>query len=108
MTKYTVHFNSGNQHDHPSIVVNVVGGMATPEDARRVQEIIDSAERAQGQSDPSVAAIQFALTTDQGMHFLRLWNEGEFDLLRECWPEAPDEIYIGADPLFEAKVKGNG
>lgn len=42
MKKYTVHFNSGNQHDYPSIVVNVVGGMATPEDARRVQEILDA------------------------------------------------------------------
>lgn len=56
--------------------------------------------------DPAVAAIQFALETDNGMHFLRLWNEGEFDLLRDTWPEAPDAIYIGADPLFIVAHKG--
>lgn len=49
--------------------------------------------------DPSTAAIAFAL--DLGMEcatFLRLWNEGEFDVIRKEWPEAPDAIFIGADP----------
>lgn len=32
------------------------------------------------------------------MEFLRLWNEGDFDSLREEWPDAPPEIYY-ADPL---------
>ena len=35
-------------------------------------------------SDPAVAAIQFALETDDGLNFLRLWNEGSFDALREA------------------------
>lgn len=55
----------------------------------------------------SVAAIEFALKIDNedgsGMDFLRLWNEGSFETLREWWPEAPDEVYIGADPLFKTK-----
>lgn len=56
--------------------------------------------------DPAVAAIQFALETDSdGLHFLSLWNEGEFDLLRREWPEAPEAIYIGADPLLEVPAQ---
>lgn len=57
-------------------------------------------------TDPAVAAIQFALEThSDGLHFLRLWNEGEFDLLRREWPEAPEDIYIGADPLLEGTAQ---
>lgn len=52
-------------------------------------------------TNAAVAAIQFALETDEGLNFLRLWNEGEFDILREEWPDAPEDVYIGADPLYE-------
>jgi hypothetical protein len=34
------------------------------------------------------------------MTFLRVWNEGEFDTIREEWPEAPEEVFIGADPRY--------
>jgi hypothetical protein len=44
-----------------------------------------------------VAAIQFALSADEGMTWLRLWNEGEFEACRREWPEASDDCYIGAD-----------
>lgn len=47
----------------------------------------------------AAAAIRFALTDPEGMTFLRLWNEGEFDTLRREWPDAPSEVYVGADPL---------
>lgn len=47
----------------------------------------------------AVAAIQFALETDDGLTFLRLWNQGDFDKTRHEWPEAPEAVYIGADPL---------
>lgn len=53
-------------------------------------------------TNAAVAAIQFALETDEGLNFLRLWNEGEFDILREEWPDAPEDVYIGADPLYKA------
>lgn len=47
----------------------------------------------------AVAAIQFALNDPEGMTFLRLWNEGEFDTIRREWPDAPSVVYVGADPL---------
>ncbi|MNW14225.1 hypothetical protein D3C71_2123940 [compost metagenome] len=52
-------------------------------------------------NDAAVAAIQFALDDADGMQFLRLWNEGDFDVIRREWPEAPEEIFIGADPLHK-------
>lgn len=47
----------------------------------------------------AVAAIQFALEDDDGLDFLSYWNAGEFDVIRRNWPEAPETVYIGADPL---------
>lgn len=47
----------------------------------------------------AAAAIQFALETDDGMAFLRCWNEGDFDAIRREWPEAPESVFVGADPL---------
>lgn len=38
--------------------------------------------------------------TEEPLEFLRCWNEGDFDALREEWPDAPKEIYY-ADPLNE-------
>lgn len=38
--------------------------------------------------------------TEEPMEFLRCWNGGDFDSLREEWPEAPQEIYY-ADPLAD-------
>ncbi len=52
-------------------------------------------------ADAAVAAIQFALETDDGMAFLRCWNEGDFDSIRKEWPEAPKEVFIGADPFYK-------
>lgn len=51
----------------------------------------------------SVAAIQYALETDEGLEFLRLWNEGDFDAIRDEWEDVPDDVFIGADPLFKPK-----
>ena len=50
----------------------------------------------------AVAAIQFALETDEGLAFLRCWNEGNFDAIRREWPEAPESVFVGADPLHPA------
>lgn len=52
-------------------------------------------------ANAAVAAIQFALKTDEGLEFLRYWNYGEFDVIRREWPDAPEEVYIGADPLYQ-------
>ncbi|MGU4696757.1 hypothetical protein K6L09_08825 [Burkholderia cepacia] len=53
------------------------------------------------QPNPATAAILFALSLDDGssIDFLNNWNEGEFDVLRREWPEAPEAVYIGADPF---------
>jgi len=41
------------------------------------------------------------------LEFLRCWNEGNFEALREEWPDAPEEIYL-ADPLGSHPLyKGN-
>lgn len=52
--------------------------------------------------DAAVAAIAYALDfrTDSAMEFLRCWNEGDFDAIRNEWPDAPEEVFIGADPLY--------
>lgn len=34
------------------------------------------------------------------LEFLRCWNDGDFESLREEWPDAPEEIYL-ADPLYK-------
>jgi hypothetical protein len=39
------------------------------------------------------AAIEFALTADNGLEFLRLWNQGEFNVCRDRWPQAPNTCY---------------
>jgi hypothetical protein len=57
--------------------------------------------------DAAVAAIQFALETDDGLTFLRLWNQGDFDTTRREWPEAPEAVYIGADPLHHETTIGD-
>jgi len=56
----------------------------------------------------AVAAIEFALESDDGDGFLRNWFNGEFDICREHWPEAPEGVYIGADPLYRPAAKGAG
>jgi hypothetical protein len=53
-------------------------------------------------NDAAVAAIQFALNDDEGMQFLRVWNQGDFDVIRREWPDAPEEVFIGADPLHKS------
>lgn len=65
----------------------------------KVQAVADELRESLTHQSAAVAAIQFALTDPEGMTFLRLWNEGEFDILRREWPEAPSEVYDGADPL---------
>ena len=48
----------------------------------------------------AVAAIDFALQPDSdGLEFLKVWFHGEFDVIRKEWPEAPEAVFIGADPM---------
>ena len=55
-------------------------------------------------NNAAVAAIAYALSDECGgdvEQFLSYWNEGDFDALRRNWDNIPDEVFIGADPLFK-------
>ena len=54
-------------------------------------------------NNPAVAAIAYAIDceTDEGLEFLKLWNEGEFQLLRDNWDNIPDKVFIGVEPFFK-------
>lgn len=56
--------------------------------------------------DPAVEAIKYALEKCEDCYdsvwFLRLWNEGDFESIREEYEDVPDEIFIGADSLFKS------
>ena len=41
---------------------------------------------------------------EEPLEFLRCWNQARFDVLREEWPDAPEEIYL-ADPLYKGSLK---
>jgi hypothetical protein len=50
----------------------------------------------------AVAAIEYAVEdTDSGnaVEFLRCWMYGDFEAIREEWPDAPEGVFIDADPL---------
>ena len=55
-------------------------------------------------TNAAVAAIAYMLDNtdddDDGIQFMRYWNEGEFDIIRRNWPNVPDAVFIGADPLL--------
>lgn len=73
-----------------------------------VQVALDPNVNGQQEAEPvdaCVAAIQYALETDDGLIFLRLWNEGEFDAIRKEWLDVPESVFIGADPLHPATPK---
>ncbi|MFL1449213.1 hypothetical protein ACI77O_12530 [Pseudomonas tritici] len=63
------------------------------------------AQTQQGQ-DSFNAVITYVLANpcESPMEFLRAWNSGEYESLRKEWPDAPDEIYIGADTLHPNTV----
>lgn len=57
---------------------------------------------SEANNNPAVEAIRYALNQRaEGIDFLRLWFEGEFQVIREEWPDCPDEVFEGADPLFK-------
>ena len=49
---------------------------------------------------PAIAAIEFALTQGPECRaFLESWLHGDFPEIRRDWPEAPDAVFVGADPM---------
>ncbi|MGC0155255.1 hypothetical protein ACPRNU_22575 [Chromobacterium vaccinii] len=47
--------------------------------------------------DAAVAAIRFALKSDEGLPFLECWLHGQFDVIRKEWPEAPAAVFQDAE-----------
>ncbi|HQS59934.1 MAG TPA: hypothetical protein PLU16_15885 [Gallionellaceae bacterium] len=62
-----------------------------------IADVIKSVEelsKKNGQLDNSknaatVAAIEFALKTSEGLEFLRVWMHGDFNTIRDEWPDCP-------------------
>lgn len=61
--------------------------------------LVDS-ERAEAAFNSVITYMLGEGYTESPMEFLRCWNEGKFDALREEWPEAPLAIYY-ADSLAD-------
>ena len=55
----------------------------------------------------SNAAIKYALDkhADGGMEFLRCWFYGDFGAIRNEWPDAPEAVFRGADPLYKSPAQ---
>lgn len=51
--------------------------------------------------DAAVAAMKYAVGADEGMAFLTCWLHGEFDAIRKEWPDAPEAVFVGADPTHK-------
>jgi len=64
-------------------------------------------QRQEQAIENSNAVIQFIQNEgrDSAFEFLYCWNQGDFNALRLEWPEAPEEVYIGAD-TFHPKTIG--
>ena len=73
--------------------------------AREIERLNDEVQFA---PHASVAAIAFALEDDDCKAFLRCWNGGDFDAIRREWPEAPEEVFIGADPQHVSTEETQG
>ncbi|RQZ31575.1 hypothetical protein DIE14_01275 [Burkholderia sp. Bp9017] len=54
--------------------------------------VVDALEARSGLAC-AIAAINYALTAEEGMTWLSLWREGRFDACRDEWPDAPDACY---------------
>jgi hypothetical protein len=54
-------------------------------------------------NNAAVAAIEYALATgtEERIEFLRCWNEGDFEAIRNEWPDAPEEVFRGADQFHK-------
>jgi hypothetical protein len=49
-------------------------------------------------SSAAIAAIAYAVTAEEGITFLRCWQQGEFETIRVDWPNAPEAVFIGVEP----------
>ena len=65
-------------------------------------EAIDELSKTEAAYNAVISYMLGKGYTEEPLEFLRCWNEGDFDLLRTGWPDAPKEIYY-ADPLYKGE-----
>lgn len=69
--------------------------------AKGVLTLRPAKQKVQQRGDAAVEAMKYALRTDEGMEFLRCWMQGDFDAIRKEWPDAPESVFVGADPTLD-------
>ncbi|MNY60948.1 hypothetical protein D3C86_1975680 [compost metagenome] len=70
-----------------------------------VSDLEEEVEESRNSDECFNAVISYMLGKgycEEPLEFLRCWNEGDFEALREEWPDAPEEIYL-ADPLYKGE-----
>ena len=84
----------------PNVPKRIGTNLLTANEAEQMFEyVLDGVE----EHSPGVAAIAYALEADDGLQFLQLWYEGEFNTIREEWPDCPQECFIGAEVGYVRK-----
>ena len=53
------------------------------------------------QRDAALEAMKYALNAEEGMAFLQCWLHGNFSAIRKEWPDAPEAVFVGADPMHK-------
>lgn len=78
-----------------------LGGMSYPVTNANLQISEDGViELELYQPNAAVAAIAYVLANpcESPLDFLRCWNSGDFEAIRQEWDDVPEEVFIGADP----------
>lgn len=56
-------------------------------------------------TNPAKAAINYALSVEDGLTFLSLLNDGDIDACRTRWPDAPEECYLEEDTYTQYTLR---
>jgi hypothetical protein len=87
----------------PNTIVAIATGTAAGQDVS--DHVALAASR---QPNAAAEAIEFSLRTDSSERFLQAWFNGDFDVIRREWPECPESVFVGADPLRQTLSTGWG
>ncbi len=78
-----------------------VGDALDAELAKGALTLRPAKPKAPQRGDAAVEAMKYALRADEGMEFLRCWMHGDFEVIRKEWPDAPESVFVGADPTLD-------
>lgn len=84
------------------VILELADSLNTEETTPAVQDG-DTADEGGGEGNAAAAALAYALDygTEEPLEFLRCWYQGDFDVIRNEWPDAPAAVFIGADSLYK-------